>query len=76
MYSYFISLGLTLGLLKVSRLFIFYKRSNTNTLILGLAILCVWHNVLTSWLNETRMILHFPYLMRTGFLSSYLIAPL
>jgi AraC-like DNA-binding protein len=75
MYSYFIELGLTLGLLMALRLFIFYKKTNTNTLMLAFAILCVWHNVLTSWLNETRLILHFPYLMRTGFLSSYLIAP-
>jgi AraC-like DNA-binding protein len=59
----------------VLRLFIFYKKSNINTLMLALALFCVWHGVLTSYLNETRLILHFPFLIRTGIFTGYLIAP-
>jgi AraC-like DNA-binding protein len=75
MYSYFIKLGLTLGLLTVLRLFIFYKKSNTNTLMLALAIFCLWYSLVTNYLNETEVIFHFPFLFRTGLPVAYLIAP-
>jgi AraC-like DNA-binding protein len=75
MYSYFIKLGLTLGLLMVLRLFIFYKKSNTNTLMLAIALFCLWYTLLINYLNETRLILHYPFLIRTGLLLAYLMAP-
>ena len=76
MYSFFVELTFTLGILIVLRLFIFYKKSNTNTILLALAIFCICYGLLINFLNETGLIFHFPHLFRTAFFLAYLVAPL
>lgn len=64
-------LGIALGFFLVLRLIIFYRKSNTNTLLLAFAIFFSWYSLLVNFLNETGAILQFPFLIRTGLLAGY-----
>lgn len=73
MNSLLTQFGIVLGFLLVLRIIIFYGKTKTaNTLLLAIAIFFSWFSLLVGFLNHTRTILQFPYLIRTGLLAGYL----
>jgi AraC-like DNA-binding protein len=67
--------GLYLGLPVILLLFFFSKKNSRNNLFLALSLFSIWYALLLNYLNRTELILQYPYLIRTGNTTTYLILP-
>jgi AraC-like DNA-binding protein len=66
--------GLILGLLVMAILISFQKRNqNVNNYYLIFCLLNTWFSLFVNNLNATRLILEYPFLIRTGNITAYLI---
>ena len=76
MSNLIIEIGLILGVLVIAIL-IFFQRKNTNrnNYFLILALAAILFSLFVNELNNSRRILEFPFLMRTGNIAAYLIFP-
>lgn len=58
-------------------LLLFFRRKlKSNNWLLALTLLCVWYCLFVNNLNATGEILDYPFLIRTGNITAYLIYPL
>jgi len=74
--SLLIETGLILGILVISILFFFQKKNkNYNNYFLILTLFSALFSLFVNHLNVTRKIIEFPYLIRTGNITAYLIFP-
>ena len=67
--------GLFNGILVLLLILIYSFRRSINKIFLGLSLFFVWYSLLIVQLNETGLILQYPFFERTGLLSAYLAFP-
>ena len=69
-----VEIGLILGVLVIAILIFFQtKNKNRNNYFLILTLSTVLFSLFVNYLNSTRIILEFPFLIRTGNITAYLI---
>lgn len=76
MSNLIVEIGLILGVLVIAILIFFQRKNkNRNNYFLILTLSAALFSLLINHLNNTRSILEFPFLIRTGNISAYLIFP-
>lgn len=70
-----IQAGLYVGPVVFMVLFFMSARKNTNNIFLGLSLLCIWGALFINELHNSKRILDYPHLTRTGNIFAYLIYP-
>jgi AraC-like DNA-binding protein len=76
MFELLVEAGLILGLL-VTVILLFFQRKNrnSNNYFLIASLICTWICLFVNNLNATRLILDYPFFIRTGNITAYLIFP-
>ena len=67
--------GLFNGILVLILIFAYSYYRVLNKLFLGLSLFCVWYSLLILQLNDSGLILQYPFLQRTGLITAYLAFP-
>ena len=75
MYDFFIEGSIMLSLIVILLLLFFSKRNNSQNILLGITLFCICYSLLINNLHVTKAIFEYPYLIRTGNITGYLILP-
>jgi AraC-like DNA-binding protein len=73
MLEYCVESALILGIITILLLIFFRNKGSKSNHFLALSLFCIWYSLLLSYLNLTAQILHYPFLIRTGNITGYLI---
>jgi AraC-like DNA-binding protein len=73
MLKYIVDSGLILGAITIFLIIVFHAKSSRNNIFLALSLSAIWFSLLVNNLNQTREMIHYPFLFRTGNISGYLI---
>jgi len=73
MLKYLVETALILGAITILLLLFFKRKISRNNIFLALSLFSIWYALLINYLNQTQLMLNFPWLFRTGNIAGYLI---